>query len=252
MYHFENSDDDEKPKKRKKKKIPRLPNKVIVIKNRDKDVGNWMESWKSPKNRSPGHIPHPFRLLALGRPGRGKTNMLKQVFLQHQSAKNKFQKLIVVCCDESSQEWVDCEPTLITTELPDPEEFSGNEKTCMILDDYEHSGSNSEEARRLSTLMRFVSTHKNMSIMIGYQSFFDTPSIARKCANCFMLYKPSSKSELTVIANRVGVDAKKMKRLFKDKCNGDYDHLFVDKTIGIPYPLRRNIYELLTDDGNED
>ena len=62
---------------KKKKLIPGLPNKVVVIKNADKDVGNWSETWDYPKNRSPGHIPHSFRLLALGAPGRGKTNYMK-------------------------------------------------------------------------------------------------------------------------------------------------------------------------------
>ena len=53
-----------KTRKVKKNRIPKLPNEVIVIKNAEKDVGSWMESWDYPKNRSPGHIIHPFRLMA--------------------------------------------------------------------------------------------------------------------------------------------------------------------------------------------
>ena len=244
---------EEKAKRKKKKpKIPKMPNKIVIIKNADKDSGNWMESWAKPKNRNPAHIPHPFRLLALGRPGRGKTNMMKNIFLRHQSSAKKFKRLYVVCCDITSREWLDCEPTEVIDTLPEPEEFDGSEKTMVVIDDYEHERASTEEKRKLSTLMRFVSTHKNLSVMVGYQSFFDCPSICRKTANCFMIYKPISKLELTTISNRVGIDKDVVKDLFKKRCSGNHDHLFVDKTIGTPYPLRKNIYETIELDSDED
>jgi hypothetical protein len=239
-------------RKKKKKKIPKLAAKLVVIKNADKDTGNWQESWKKPKNRNPGHIPHPFRLLGLGIPGRGKTNMIKNVFLQHQSSAKKFQKLFVVCCDLDSQEWLDCEPTEVMIDLPDPSEFDGSEKTMIVIDDYEHERTSTEEKRKLSTFMRYVSTHKNVSIAVGYQSFFDCPSICRKTANIFMVYKPTSKLELTTIANRIGLDKDKLKKLFKTKCTGDWDNITVDRTIGTPYPIRKNIFEVLSDDSDSD
>jgi hypothetical protein len=243
----------ERPKrKKKKKKIPKMPNKLVVIKNMDKDEGNWMESWRKPKNRKPAHIPHPFRLLALGVPGRGKTNILKNLLLQHQSRGKKFQKLFIVCCDDSSKEWLDCEPTEIMDELPDPSEFDGNDKIMLVIDDYEHERSNRDEKRKLSTLMRHVSTHKNVSVCVGYQSFFDCPSICRKTANVFLLYRPVSKLELTLIANRVGLHKDKLKELFKTKCSGDYDFVTVDRTIGSPYPLRKNLFEVLDEDSDSD
>jgi hypothetical protein len=244
----------EEPKKRKKrkKKIPKLGNNLVIIKNKDKDSGNWMESWSKPNNRNPGHIPHPFRLLALGRPGRGKTNCMKNILLQHQSSAKRFKNLYIVCCDSDSLEWVDCEPTEIMVDLPDPSEFDGVEKTMLVIDDYEHEKTSTDEKRKLSTLMRYVSTHKNLSIMVGYQSFFDCPSICRKTSNCYMIYKPVSKLELTTISNRVGVDKDKMREIFKTKCAGPHDHLFVDRTIGTPYPLRKNIFEVLSDDSDSD
>ena len=41
MYSSE--DEEIKKKKKNKKRIPKLPNKVVVIKNIEKDKGNWME-----------------------------------------------------------------------------------------------------------------------------------------------------------------------------------------------------------------
>jgi hypothetical protein len=241
-------DPDKQPKKRKPK-IPVLPDELIVITNVEKD-GGWMESWT--KGRSPGNIIHPFKLLALGGTGRGKSNCLKNVFLKHQASKDQFQKLYIITCSDESTEWDDCCPTDLYTEIPDLEIFDGVEKTCVIIDDFEMAKISKDQFRKLTTLMRYICTHRNVSCMIGFQSFFDTPAMCRKVANCFMIYKPTGRQELDTIANRVGINPKKMKKLFKERITGQYDHLFVDKTVGTPFPLRKNIYEVIDSDSDSD
>jgi hypothetical protein len=248
MFHSFNEETDA-PKRsykpRRKKRLKGLPNKVVVLKNIDKDVGNWVENWDTPKKRSPGCIIHPFRLLALGNVSRGKTNSLKNIFLKHQSSAKKFQHLYVITCSLDSQEWLDCEPDAILDRIPPLDLFDGAEKTMVVLDDYEFKSSDKEQSKRLATLCRFVSSHRNVSVMISYQSFFDCPPIARKCANCFLLYKPNSRQEIETIANRVGLDKGLLRSLFKHECNGNFDSVFVDLTVNTPYPLRKNIYEPL-------
>ena len=93
--------------------------------------------------------------------------------------------------------------------------------------------------------MRYISTHKSVSLMISYQSFFDCPSICRKVANVFMIYKPNSKLELVSISNRIGMDAADLKAMFKQFCHEYYDFIMVDKTKGSPFPLRKNIYQII-------
>ena len=127
----------EKKQKRKKKRVPKLPNEIVVIKNRDKDCGGWMETWDEPKNRSPGCLPHSFRLVCLGGCGRGKTNAMKQIFLQHQSTARKFKKLYIITCDSRSVEWLDCEPDEVMDEMPDPDMFDTGEKVMVVVDDFE-------------------------------------------------------------------------------------------------------------------
>ena len=245
MSDSESDDQVKKERKPKKKKpIPKLPNKVVVIKNADKD-GGWMESWDYPKNRSPGHIPHSFRLLALGQVGKGKSNLMKQIFLKHQSSGRKFKKLYIITCDLSSREWDDCEPTQIFDRMPDISLFESGEKTMVCIDDYEFEKCGKEEMRRLTTLFRMISSHKNVSVMASYQSFFHTPSICRKTANVFLLYKPTSKNELQTIANRVGISYDNLKYLFKHHANGYYDNIMIDMTKDSPYLIRKNIYEVL-------
>ena len=238
------SEEERKPRKQKRKPIPKLPEKVVVIRNADKDTG-WMENWDYPKNRSPGHIPHSFRLLALGGVGRGKSNMMKQLFLKHQSSGRKFKKLYIVTCDLSSHEWDDCEPTQIFDRMPDIELFDSGDKTMILIDDYEFQSCGKQEMQRLTTLFRMISSHKNVSVMASYQSFFHTPSICRKTANVFMIYKPTSKNELQTISNRVGVTYEDLKYLFKHHANDYYDHIMIDMTKKSPYFIRKNIYTVL-------
>lgn len=237
---------EEKKVTRKKKRVPKLPNELVRLKNSEKDKGNWMESWKEPENRSPGCLPHSFRLVCLGGVGRGKTNAMKNIFLQHQSTARKFKKLFIVTCDADSTEWLDCEPDAVMDEMPDPKMFDTGEKTMLIIDDYEMQRLSTDATRKLATLFRFISTHKSVSIMASYQSFFCLHQICRKVANCFIIYKPTSKAELVCIANRIGVDADDLKQMFKQFCPEYYDFLLFDRTKDTPYPIRKNIYQVIT------
>jgi hypothetical protein len=237
-------------KARSKRKIPKLKNEIVIVPNIDKD-GAWVESWKVPKNRSPGHLPHPFRLVALGGVGRGKTNSCKNIILQHQMNSKKFKKVFIVTCDCESREWNDVEPEWVRDTLPDPAMFTGNEKQILVIDDFEFTSNKKEQQKRLSTIMRFCSSHRNLSVIISYQSFFHVPSVARKCANTFLIYKPTPNNEISTIANRVGIDKDRLHDLFENKCSGVYDSIMVDLSVNSPYPLRKNIFEPLDQDESD-
>ena len=251
IYGTNSSDDEVKKKRKKKKKIPKLPRKNVVIKNADKDTG-WMESWDKPKNRSPADLIHSYRLLAMGGCGRGKTNYMKQIFLAAQSSARKFKRLYVVTCDLESREWDDCCPTEIFDQLPPIELFDSGEKTCIVIDDYEFEKCGKEEMRKLTTLFRMISTHKSVSILASYQSFFHVPQICRKVSNVFIIYKPNSDLELQSICNRVGMKADDLKSLFKTHASGHYDMIMLDRTKDTPYPIRRNLYDIIDYNSDSD
>jgi hypothetical protein len=239
---------ERRAKRNKSRVIPKLPSKVVVIKNTDKDVGNWMESWNKPKRRNIGHIPHSFRLLALGGVGRGKTGYMKQLFLRHQSESKPFKRLYIVTCSLDSSEWADCEPTHVFDYMPDFTEVLGDQKkvkTCIIIDDYEFEKCGSEQQRHLTTLFRMISSHFSCSVLCSYQSFFHCPQICRKTANCWILYKPKSRQELQCIANRVGLSYDVLRDLFKNYCTQHHDMIMLDDTKDTPYPIRKNIYQVI-------
>lgn len=244
----------DKPKKFKNKlQKYKLPDKVHWIENADKDAGGWMEKWY--EGRPIGCLPHSFRLLALGGCGRGKSLQLKNVFLQHQMSDKPFKKLYVICPDaEESKEWDDCDPTDIFDYIPDLNIFDGSEKICIIIDDFEFKKMNKDDEKKLTTLFRFISTHRNCSLMASYQTFTDTPMLLRKVANVFILYKPTSKMEMQVIANRVGVEYEVLRQCFKKYANGYHDSIMVDMTKNTPAKLRKNIFEVIEyqSDSDED
>jgi len=232
---------DRKKKRINNRGVKPLGRKIVVIKNKDKDDGNWHEHWKK-NTKNIGRIPHPIRLVAAGSCGRGKTNVLKNLFLAHQTSNKKFQELYIVCCDTGSREWLDCEPNAVFDDIPDLDTFDRTKKTLLVLDDYEMFKTTTAAQRKLATLFRYKSSHCNLSIFCSYQNFFEVPSIARKCANCFLLYKPTADMEITQFANRVGLNKEDLHYIYKNICNDTYDSLFVDLTINSPCKLRKNVF----------
>jgi hypothetical protein len=78
--------------------------------------------------------------------------------------------------------------------------------------------------------------------------------LLRKVANVFILYKPTSKMEMQVIANRVGVEYDVLRQCFKKYANGYHDSIMVDMTKNTPAKLRKNIFEVIEyqSDSDED
>ena len=225
-----------------------MSKKLHIFKNEDKDTGNWVESWDKPKNRNVAQFPHPFRLCVNGSVSRGKTNFCKNVLVESQKLNKKFKRLIVITCSADSNEWLDCDPYLISDEIPDMSIFDDNKiKTLIVIDDYDFSGVSKAELKQISKLFRYYSSHKNISIICSYQSFFHIPKIIRKCCNIFTIFKPNSRQELTMISNRVGVDEEKLKNYFKKGgvASGRYDSITIDHTIDSRAFIRKNLYEIL-------
>ena len=216
-----------------------------IIDNADKEKIK-KESWSD--GRSLAAFPHPARILALGKPGRGKTNALKLAFLEHQKPSvskkksNPFLNMFVIA-PNGGNEWADCEPDAVYDDIPDnfAKILNPDEKSILILDDFELMKLNIKQIRKLASLFRFVSSHLNCSVYMSYQSFFDAPSICRKCANVFFIWDSTSKQEMNTINNRLGLDKGVLSYCFKEYATGDFDFIVVDCTIGSPSKLRLNM-----------
>lgn len=239
-----------KKRKKKREKAPKLPNKIVVVPNKDK--GSWVENWAKPKNRSIGCIPHPARVIFTGNTGLGKTNAMLNAFLQVQSSSKPFKEMHIICCDSGSKEWLHCEPTSISEELPDLDFFNPKKKTILLIDDWDTTKLSKTQQQRLSKLFRYGSTHLSITIYMSYQSPFHVPTIARRCANFFCIWRPNSDIELKALADRVGVSSDDMIDIFDNICTDFRDFLCIDLTVKSPAKLRRNMYYPIELAGSDD
>lgn len=214
----------------------RLPNEIIALPNKDK---KFHEKWKKGRNKA--NIPHPFRAVLMGPPNCGKGCAIKNLILR---AKPEFEEIVVVHPDpEYTQEWNDINATMLS-EIPVPEEWEGEVKTLVILDDLEYNGMNKEQKRALDRLFGYCSTHKNISVCLTAQDCFSIPAIVRRTSNLFIFWKMLDLDALSNISRKTGMKSNDFKDIFQ-LCKDSHDSLWLDLTDKSPYPLRLNCFKII-------
>lgn len=131
-------------------------------------------------------------------------------------------------------------------EIPDPEFFPAVKnkatKTLVIIDDFELKEIGRKQRANLDRLIGHVSTHRNVSVMLCAQEYFNVPTIARRCSNVQVFWKPRDMRNLGQMSQRVGQD---LEELFK-LCETQKDSIWVDLSSGTRAPLRLNGYSIIT------
>ena len=222
----------------------KLPKKLIEIKNADK---GWTEHWSESRSKDIANFPHPSRISLIGPPSVGKSFICKHLLL-HQ--KPMFKELYIIHGDsDCTKEYEDVEPTMMLNEFPPIEFFDGSQKTLVIIDDVEYSSMNKEQQGRMNKLVRYGSSHKNLTLYFTHQNFFSLPILVRKLCNVFIIWKPRALGELKMIANRVGMRAEELEYIFDNICTEYRDSLCIDLHYKTPALLRKNIWQTIdTDD----
>jgi hypothetical protein len=240
FFKNEGSDDElyaKRPKglagKSRKAKKEKLPMALIAIGNKDKA---FHESWYPGRN--PLNFPHPWRLCGTGPPNKGKSTAAKNIILR---ADPPFQKITIVHADgANTKEYDDLgkEGVTITSVIPAIEDWEGEVKECVIVDDIHFGSLNKEQKKALNRLIGYVSTHKNISVICLGQIFFEHPVILRRCANIHVIWQGDDKADMQRIAGRVGIPD--LDDLMTRICPEFNDSLWIDKTRGTPFPFRTN------------
>lgn len=223
-----------------KKKIKmKLPNKIIAVPNSDK---KFHENWY--KGRNMLNIPHPFRCVCLGPPNVGKTTIVKNLILR---AKPQFEDVVVIHCDSDyTKEYDDIGDNVeMMNSIPAPEEWEGEKKTLVILDDLEFKGMSKEQRRNLDRLFGYVSTHKNISCILCSQDAFNVPPIVRRCSNLWVLWRCPDLDAMATCARKTGLKSNNFNSIFNQLMLNSKDSLWIDTTDKTPYKMRKNGYTLI-------
>ena len=219
----------------------KMKQKLVDIPNPDKK--GWTERWSENRAKDLGNLPHPSRVALIGPPSVGKSFICKHLVLHQRPF---FKELYIIHGDaDVTTEFDDLEPTMMMSEIPPVEFWDSQLKTLCIIDDVEYSNLSKDQMARLNKLVRYVSSHKNVTLYFTHQSFFELPNLVRRLCNVFILWKPRSTTELKLIANRIGLKPETLTSIFENECNQYRDSLCVDLNINTPSIFRKNIFQPL-------
>jgi hypothetical protein len=251
LAQLTDSDEEKKTRKRKPKpkKIGRAPRKIIPLKNPDKKMHEYYKS-----NDNPIRFPKPFKCCISGRPNSGKSLLALHIIFSHQEKKPKFDEIHIIhgCRDTHTSEWDRIEPTSTRQDIPSYEEFDPTINTLLIFDDTDYTALKNDELMKLSELVRFGSSHCNISCIFLTQVFFRIPKIIKDCCNVFIIFRPTDLDELATIGRRVGLKKKKITDIFNKHLPKWRDSLLVNLIPDAPYKFSKNMFEPLEIDSDSD
>ena len=241
-----------------KKKKSKFEKKIYPFLSTDK---GFEEHWNP--GRDPMDLPKPYRVVLSGAPSTGKTRTAKNLILR-----GGFKKVFVLHEDPNTTEY-DCCGATILSELPanefwmrgghseesesesDSEDDSDDdcekrEPMCLVVDDVCYASTfNKVQSSRLNRACGFISSHFNLSLILSAQDFTELPPIARRCANYFVIWKPTCLDNLNTIGRRVGYSSHQMKDLYNNHVKEYTDSIMFDRSVKSPFPIRKNFYTML-------
>ena len=223
--------------RKRKVRRARLPNKILALPNPDK---TFHEKWYQGRNML--NIPHPWRGVFLGPPNCGKGCAVKNLLLR---AKPQFEQVFVIHCDpDYTQEWDDIGAETLN-QIPAPDEWEGQVKTLVILDDLDYRSMDKTQMRNLCRLYGFCSTHKQISVALLQQDAFSLPASVRRCSNLFVFWRCPDLDAMSCVARKTGMKAKNFNDIFNQLNMNGHDSLWIDMSAKSPYPKRKNGYSLI-------
>jgi hypothetical protein len=243
------SSDEEEIKKKKKPKIPRAPRKITPMPNPDKKLHE-----KFKKSHNPIRFPKPFKCCSSGRPNSGKSLMALHIIMAHQEKKPKFDEIHIIhgCKDTHTSEWDKIEPTSTRQDIPSYEEYDPQNRTLLVFDDTDYTMLRNDELTRLSELVRFGSSHCNISCIFLTQVFFRIPKVIKDCCNVFIIYRPVDLDELSTLGRRVGLKKDEISHIFNKFLPQWRDSLLINLIPDAPYKFGKNLFTPITNDSDSD
>ena len=242
----------------KKKRIEVIPNPEKKLSEQWSDNDNWI-SW-----------PRPFRWCIMGKPSCGKTSLIlnylikgkpfDNIFLMHPQTYNAN----ISAEDEAVNKNILLNPKLIDIPeykgvsyhslayLPSMTYFDNLKKhSLFIIDDIDLISYTKKRRElreeRLNKLFSYVSTHKNVSIIVSSQDpSSQLPTFILKMCNVITVYQVRDEYIIQTMSRKLSVGYKRLKKLL-ELCKSKHDSLTFDYTDGSPAEVRYNIYTQITE-----
>ena len=213
---------------------------MIPFGNKDK---GFHESWYPRRDLL--DIPHPFRMVLLAKPNGGKTTLILNIILRIAEGPQPFRRIVIVHCDpDATREYEDVEHTSLTS-IPGADFFDARVKTLVILEDLNYLDMGTEQRGKLERLFGYVSTHKNVSVILTAQDPFRLIPSVRRCANVFVMWNNHDGDMIKRLARKCGMTPEKLVKLFEEHCQEAHDCIWIDSTAGSPAPIRKNGFQRL-------
>ena len=236
-------------KKGKIKGTAKMPSKLMVFDSADKADH---ENWDCPPNRGMAQFPRPWRCINIAGVSCGKTSLTKNLIIH-----GDFDRIVLIHLDPDTQEYEDLElpPEDILSEIPGieffdpPEPDDPNEEpkpyfTLVVMEDLDFDQNKYEKAAA-SKLFRYISTHRNVSCCLNFQNFTSLPPIVRRLSNIFNVYRMDDLVQCDIVGRRIGLKKGVLNEMINQLCETRFDFITFDKTTGSPFPLRKNLFEVV-------
>jgi hypothetical protein len=236
--------------------------KIKAIPNPEKKKS---EKWADDPNRDLLDFPRPFRWGILGAVSCGKTSLIlnylvrshhyDNIFIMHPQTYNPNIPLE----DEASNNNIIVPDAQIPeykgvqfiglSYLPSMKYFDNiaNKFNLFIIDDCDLCTfmRKRRELReeRLNKLFSYVSSHKNVSIIVSSQdASSQLPGFCLKMCNVITIYKQLDEYVVATLSRKISIGYRKLKALLA-LCKGKHDNITFDFTDDTKYLHRLNIYQ---------
>jgi hypothetical protein len=179
----------------------------------------------------------------MGPPNGGKTTVALNLILWQEPV---FEQVYLIHVDgKFSQEYNQLGKIKKLEDIPNPDWWEGKRKSVVVIEDLAYENLNKQQKKNLDRLFGYVSTHKNLSVILTAQDAFRIICIVRRCANLWILWKLKDKDECIMLARKAGLTKEQLLKIMDGF--GIKDSLWLDYTPDSPWPIRVNGIESVED-----